>query len=142
MKKRLGLLAVVLVLISSGTALAYPRHGRGGHYGGGGGHRGYGSAHGAGGRYSQERCGMYGGGHLDGCPYYGYGQTGVEMPQAIRDKWTEAEKIAVDLRAEMNKRPMDRVKIENLNTKYHDLQREISDWHFNNRLDRMNPAGN
>ena len=62
------------------------------------------------------------------------GQNGVNAPQEILDKRVEAEKVAIDLRAELSKRPVNRTKALDLYKKHQTLRQAISDWCFQQRL--------
>lgn len=121
-KKVLAMLTMVMVLAAAGTALAYG----GRHHGG----RGYGMG-------------------MDGyC--YGYGPQGgparpgergpawgFDVPQNIRDKQAEAQKLMIDLRTEMYKQPVDKDKALELFRKHRALQNELSEWFFTQRLDAI-----
>jgi hypothetical protein len=77
------------------------------------------------------------GGGLEIC----HGQYGVwevpDVPQDIKNKWMEAQKTAIDLETELCKRPVDRAKALELHAKFHSLMRDVSDWHFKQRLDAL-----
>ena len=136
MKKVLGIVVIVVVLAAAGGAFADDwGHGRrGGHGYGWNGQGGRGAAP------MQDGRGMYGHGHMGmgGGHCYAYGANNAEMPQEIKDKLTEAEKTAVDLRAEMGKSTIDRAKVTELHTKYSSLRQAVSDWCFQQRLDAVN----
>ena len=85
-----------------------------------------------------------GGGKWGDCPIYGiYAGKNAKMenvpkvPQEIKDKWAEAQKTAIDLRTELGKTPVNREKALELHSKRRVLMQEISDWHFNQRLDAL-----
>ena len=80
-----------------------------------------------------EACGMIG-----GYGQYGGNRTNVpEVPQEIREKLAEAQKTAIDLRTELGKNPIDRDKALELHAKHRAIMQDISDWHFNQRLDAL-----
>jgi hypothetical protein len=60
-----------------------------------------------------------------------------QVPQEIKDKWAEADKLAVDLRLELGKNPINRGKVLELRAKRRALKQEISDWHFNEKLNAL-----
>ena len=87
-------------------------------------------------------CFMQGGYGPHGGMAYGYrknaDRTNVpEIPQEIRDKFTEAQKTAIDLRAELERNPVDRDKAMEFYAKHRTLMQEICDWHFQQRLDAL-----
>ncbi|MDR1621047.1 MAG: hypothetical protein LBS00_01590 [Synergistaceae bacterium] len=63
---------------------------------------------------------------------------GIDVPQEIREKWAEAQKIKIDLRTELGKTTIDRAKALELHAKHRALVQEISDWRF---LQRLNALG-
>jgi len=58
-----------------------------------------------------------------------------EIPQEIREKFAEAQKIMIDLRTELGKNPIDREKALELHSKHRALMQEICDWRFTQMLD-------
>jgi hypothetical protein len=120
MKKVLFVVAIVLIVAMAGTALA-----------------------GAGWKKQQGRdawgkgsksmvCGAWGANCL--MPG-GKFSKGFEVPQEIRDKMTEAQKIMIDLKAEFGKKPVNRETVLELHAKHFSLLQEISEWHINKQLD-------
>ena len=61
----------------------------------------------------------------------------VEIPQEIRDKQVEMQKLSVDMRAEMQKKPVDRAKVEELYKKRVKLRDAFSGWRMKTRLDMI-----
>ncbi len=61
----------------------------------------------------------------------------VEIPQEIRDKQTEMQKLSIDLHAEMQKKPIDRAKIEELYKKRVELRDALSGWRMKTKLDMI-----
>ena len=128
MKAKKILVAVLLVaVLVAGTAYAGGRKRQGGHGG-------------------RTWSAPIGGGMCESCgarfetPHGGRRRGGInvpEVPQEIRDKLTEARKIAIDLRAELEKSPVDREKALEFHAKHRALMQEISDWYFNRRLDAL-----
>ena len=59
----------------------------------------------------------------------------IEAPQEIRDKWAEAQKIAIDLRNELGRDSIDRNRALELRTKHRAIMQEICDWRFQQILD-------
>ena len=98
-----------------------------------------------GGRNRGQRTGGWGAHYGKGygyCGRYAYKMNVSEVPQEIRDKWVEAQKINIDLRAELAKKPEDRDKEKALElyTKRCALMQELGEWHFKQRLDApLNP---
>jgi len=64
----------------------------------------------------------------------------LELPQEILEKWAEAKKTAIDLKVELRKNPVNREKALELHGKRRALMQEISDWHFNQKLDALIPV--
>lgn len=129
MKKTLFAVAVCLILAASGSAVLAEAYGGGygGRHHGMGGYGGMGMGPVAGGFYRQ--------GHNGG---FGFGAPGnIELPKEILDKRVEAEKIAIDLRAELSKRPVNRAKALELHKKHQTLRMAISDWWFQQQLDAL-----
>lgn len=147
-KRMIATLTVVAVLAIAGSAIAYG----GRHYGGGAG---------PGGGCACGNAPMTGPGNAyrqDGAPHgrmqlqppqgehgrraklhgaqNGPGKWNAEMPQNIRDKQVEAEKLAIDLRAEMSKPQIDKAKALEIWKKKQALHGEISEWRFAQRLER------
>ena len=125
-----ALLVAMLTMSVAGTASArgWGGRGRGGFGGGWGGGYGYGDC-----------CGgmFYGGGPYGGRGYGPRDGRGYvyEAPQEIREKLAEAQKVAIDLRLEFDKQPINRGKVSELREKHRAIMQEVSDWRFNNRLD-------
>jgi hypothetical protein len=61
----------------------------------------------------------------------------VEIPQEIRDKQVEMQKLSVDMRAEMQKKPVDRAKVEELYKKRVELRDALSGWRMKTKLDMI-----
>lgn len=61
----------------------------------------------------------------------------IEIPQEIRDKQAEMQKLSVDMRAEMQKKPIDRAKVEELYKKRVELRNELSGWRMKAKLDMI-----
>ncbi len=61
----------------------------------------------------------------------------VEIPQEIRDKQTEMQKLSIDMHAEMQKKPIDRAKIEELYKKRVELRDALSGWRMKTKLDMI-----
>ena len=61
----------------------------------------------------------------------------IEIPQEIRDKQAEMQKLSIDMRAEMGKNPVDRAKAEELYTKRVALRDELSSWRMKQKLDMI-----
>lgn len=139
MRKYLALFTVALVLATTGTALAY-----GGrmHHGYGGGNQPYMQRGGEYGPWCQPQFGHRGGGPRYGQPGFGnapapYMNWNVEIPQVIRDKQVEADKLRIDLGAELNKPQVDKAKALEIWKKHRALRGEISEWFFTQRLEQM-----
>lgn len=138
LKKILVLITAIFVLSIAGSAMAYGgRHHGGRHHGGGQNYRQdcY---------YRQYNPEM--GPRSGNTPYQqgaprgargGMGPAGwnIEVPQEIRDKMTEADKLRIDLRAEMYKPQIDRAKATEIWKKHRALRGEISEWFFAQRLE-------
>ena len=126
MKKILFAAIVCVCVAVAGTAMAeaYGGRGHGGRHYRTGGYGGMGMG------YDSN---FYGGhGYHEGCRFGGSG--GVDVPKDILDKRVEAEKVAIDLRAELSKRPVNRAKALELYKKHQTLRLSISDWCFQQRL--------
>ncbi|OPZ40184.1 MAG: hypothetical protein BWY99_00960 [Synergistetes bacterium ADurb.BinA166] len=84
--------------------------------------------------------GMMGGRHMMG-GMHGRGMTGwwgsIEIPQEIRDKQVEMQKLALDMQAEIQKRPLDRAKVEELYKRRVELRNELGGWMMKQRLDMV-----
>ena len=135
MKKTIGAAVLILVLAAAGSAFAYGgSRGRGmagqGMMGDNGVCGGSGMMRGMGGRGM-----MHGGGMMRACT--GIPGTSVEIPQEIRDKQVEMQKLSVDMRAEMQKKPVDRAKVEELYKKRVELRNELGGWMMKQRLDMV-----
>lgn len=135
MKKTIGAAVLILVLAAAGSAFAYGgSRGRGmagqGMMGDNGVCGGSGMMRGMGGRGM-----MHGGGMMRACT--GIPGTSVEIPQEIRDKQVEMQKLSVDMRAEMQKKPVDRAKVEELYKKRVELRDALSGWRMKTRLDTI-----
>jgi len=63
--------------------------------------------------------------------------TALEVPQEIREKWAEAQKIMIDLRMELGRNPINREKALELHAKHRALMQEIHDWRFAQQLDAL-----
>ena len=61
----------------------------------------------------------------------------VEIPQEIRDKQTEMQKLSVEMHAEMQKNPVDRAKVEDLYKKRVELRDALSGWRMKTKLDMI-----
>ena len=61
----------------------------------------------------------------------------VEIPQEIRDKQVEMQKLSIDMRAEMQKKPIDRAKVEELYKKRVELRDALSGWRMQQKLDMI-----
>ena len=138
MKKKIllaALLVMVLVLLAAGGAFAGPggwkKHGG----------RMKGSQIDGGSSLMQEEGRAREGRRHDGRAYGHRRNAGsmdaIEIPQEIKDKFAQMRKIAVDLRAELEKNPIDREKALELHAKRSALMQEIFDWRFNRRLDAL-----
>lgn len=134
MKKFLLAVVVVASLAVAGTAMAGPR-GWGGCGWGGNGSYGMMDWGRGGGGY-----GMMGWGH-GGWGHHGYGRDGrsawqgeANVPQEIQNKRAEAQKVAIDLRTELSKNPVNRAKVLDLYKKEQALRQSIADWNFQQRL--------
>jgi len=97
--------------------------------------------------HGNRQCGLstHDGKRCDGCSM-GEMRTGrtrmhrmntPEVPQEIMEKWAEAQKMRIDLRAELGKKPIDREKALELHAKHQNLMQEISAWRFKQRLDTL-----
>ena len=122
MKKSIGILAIIAVMIASSAALAHGWHGKG-----------YGD------RY---------GGDEFGRPSARFEQKGEKferrgtelrknMPQNIKDKIAESRKLMIDMRSEMDKAQINRAKVMELRAKSVKLRQEVSDWFFTQKLDAI-----
>ena len=137
MKKAIGAAVLILVLVAAGSAFAYGGgRGRGmagqGMTGGAGVYGGPGMMQGMGGR------GMAGGGGMmRGCACAGLPQTSVEVPQEIRDKQVEMNKLRIDMQNEISRKPIDRSKIETIQKKHSELRNELSTWFLKQQLDAI-----
>ena len=135
MKKAIGAAALILVLAAAGSAFAYGgSRGRGmagqGMMGDNGVCGGSGMMRGMGGRGM-----MHGGGMMRACT--GIPGTSVEIPQEIRDKQVEMNKLRLDMRNEISRKPIDRSKIEALHRKHSDLRNELKNWRLKQQLDAI-----
>lgn len=61
----------------------------------------------------------------------------IEIPQEIRDKQVEMQKLALDMQAEIQKRPLDRAKVEELYKRRVELRNELGGWMMKQRLDMV-----
>ena len=59
----------------------------------------------------------------------------VDIPQAIRDKQVEADKLRIDLRAELSKPQIDKAKALETWKKHRALRDEIAEWFFTQRME-------
>ena len=126
MKKVLFVAIVCVCVVVAGTAMAEAYGGRshGGRHQGAGGYGGMGMG------YDSN---SYGGHGYHGGFRFG-GPGAADVPKEILDKRVEAEKVAIDLRAELSKRPVNRAKALELYKKHQTLRLSISDWCFQQRL--------
>ena len=60
-----------------------------------------------------------------------------EAPQEIQEKWTEAQRIASELRLELGRDTIDRGRAMELRHQHRALMQEVSDWRFMQRLDAL-----
>ena len=131
MKKAIGAVTLILVLAAAGSAFAY------------GGGRGRGMANptmaGNNGVYGGPGMmrGMGGGGMMRGRACAGLPQASVEVPQEIRDKQVEMNKLRIDMQNEISRKPIDRSKIETIQKKHSDLRNELSTWFLKQQLDAI-----
>lgn len=161
-KKIAAMLAVVAIMAFSGSAIAYggKYHGKGqwgwnhGRQMMGPGGQGFcqgwsGGGYGPGGQGGPGFCqgGQWSG---QGGPKYFKGSGGFKggqrfggnfnIPQEIRDKMTEADKLRIDLRAEMTRDKPDKARALEAWKKHRALRNEIAEWMFNQRLEyALNP---
>lgn len=93
------------------------------------------------GRTANGRGGMVGNQRMGGKTTGGRGMmsvwANVEIPQEIRDKQTEMQKLSIDMHAEMQKKPIDRAKIEELYKKRVELRDALSGWRMKTKLDMI-----
>lgn len=136
MKKVLAVLTVVAVLSLAGSAMAYEgrHHGRGPGSGQnwqqGGGPCWQGDGH----RWHR------GPGPRDG----GFDRMGpgahrnwnADVPENIRNKMVEAEKLMIDLRDEMSKPQIDKARALEVWKQHRALRNDISEWFFTQRLEQ------
>ena len=59
------------------------------------------------------------------------------MPQEIRDKEAEAEKLGIDLRNVLSQKPLNRDKAIELNGQIDKLRRDVQAWRFEQKLNRV-----
>ncbi len=131
MKKGIGAVVLVLVLITAVSAFAHGgwsgrRMARFGMMGDGCAFSGAGMARGTGGR------GMMGGFACEEYP-----RASVGIPQEIRDKQLEMDKLRIDMQNEISRKPIDRNKIEAIQKKHSELREELSTWFLKQRLDAI-----
>jgi hypothetical protein len=69
------------------------------------------------------------------------GTRDIELPPEIQEKRTEARRLMTELRAEMEKRPIDRETAIDLFRKQQALRNEIREWFFIERLDDISEGG-
>lgn len=130
-KKLMALFTVAMVLAIAGTALAY----------GGRKHHGRGDGNwfpmGPGQAFPPGQCQQYQG-HpgFRGVPAPHMNRN-FDIPQDIRDKQVEADKLRIDLRAELSKPQIDKAKALEIWKKHRALRNEISEWFFTQRLETM-----
>ncbi len=65
------------------------------------------------------------------------GWRNADIPQAIRDKQVEADKLRIDLRAELSRPEIDQAKALEVWKQHRALRNEIAEWFFTKRLERM-----
>lgn len=133
LKKVLAAVTVVIVLSMAGSAMAYGgrHHGRGPGYG-------QGPRWEQGGGYGYQGNGHHwqkGPGHRGAWDGPGRGNWNGEVPQNIRDKMVAAEKLMVDLRAEMTRPQVDKAKALELWKQHRAVRGEIAEWFFTQRLE-------
>lgn len=156
LKKVLAMITVVAVLSLAGSALAYG----GGMYHGQHGNRGNGHHHHNQQGFNCDLCGQAGQSWQSGQKYAPGSQNGgngpvanmpcrmmpggrsngrwaADVPQEMRDKMVEAEKLKIDLRAEMSKLQVDKAKAMEIWKKHRALKNEIAEWSFAQRLEQM-----
>lgn len=160
MKKMALILAVTAVLLTSVAAMAHGRHGRFHDYCGGPRDYGYPCSNafaqrgpnfdGRGPNFERRGPNFDGrrpnfdgrGPNFDGRgpKFDGRGQPLYQnMPQNIRDKMDEARRVMTELRIEMGKTPLNKVKLRSLHEQSEKLRKDISDWHFTQWLNNPNP---
>jgi hypothetical protein len=142
-KKTMAALAIVLLLAMATAAAASGVSGRM-----------HGRRHGDGYGYGWGHGGGYGWGHMNGGPG-GYGPgwdrecgprgadgangannaNRPEIPQNIRDKMAESEKLSIDLRSIMSGAEIDRDKALDTFRRQRALDGEIAEWFFTQRLE-------
>jgi DNA-directed RNA polymerase specialized sigma subunit len=64
-------------------------------------------------------------------------RAGAQVPQEIREKWAEAQKVAIDLRTELGRNPVNRDRALGLRAQHRAIMQEISDWRFTQMLDAL-----
>ncbi|MDR3279624.1 MAG: hypothetical protein LBT23_03840 [Synergistaceae bacterium] len=69
------------------------------------------------------------------------GERDIELPSEIQDKRSEARRLMTELRAELEKRPVDRETAIALFRRHQALRNEISEWFFIERLDNISDVG-
>ena len=80
------------------------------------------------------------GGPAFGDPGRQFGQRGqffTEVPQEIRDKEVEAEKLRIDLGNVLSQKPLNREKAVELNGQISKLRQDVWAWRFEQKLDRI-----
>lgn len=150
MKKILAFVLVVSLLAVAGSAFAYGRgnarmmggqcgqcdggnsqmSGRGG-FGGRGGQMMGGGRGGFGGRGGMM------GGEFGGRGYGRNGNAQIQAPDEVKAKFAEVQKMGIDLRTELQKRPVDKAKVLEIHKKMTSLHNEISTWRFSQYLNSL-----
>jgi hypothetical protein len=123
MKKIFLALAVISILAFAGSAFA-----QGGWRHGGG----FGKSD----DLRQERAwGGHGG-------FEGRGRQNLDLPQEIRDKLAQAEKIGDELRSELGQTPINKDRALALYRQHRDIKNEVGEWFFLQRLEKAGREGN
>ena len=60
-----------------------------------------------------------------------------EMPQEIRDKEAEAQKLSIDMGNVLSKKPLDREKAVELSGQINKLRQDVRAWRFEQKLNRI-----
>lgn len=131
MKKKLAAMTFVLVLVTASGAFAWGGYGTRGMYNPGMMNQGMMNQR----MMASGAPGMVRG--MAGRGMMGTAWASVEIPQEIRDKQVEMQKLRVDLINEMNKNPLDRAKVESLQKRNFELRDELSNWFMKQRLDMI-----
>ena len=67
----------------------------------------------------------------------GWGWNAADMPEDIRAKANELEKLRIDLRDALSRTPIDRAAATRLHNRAMQLEQEIGMWAFGERMDRI-----